>query len=85
MKLLIDIDDYAITRIKEFYGIANEEDIISVVDGILDRYLSEEYFDPELIFEEEEEDDLWPNIKISNRLFNICFFTLGLGLVWRTR
>ncbi len=58
MKLLIDIDDYAITRIKEFYGIANEEDIISVVDGILDRYLSEEYFDSELIFEEEEEDDL---------------------------
>ena len=52
MKLLIDVDDYAITRIKGFYGIANEEDIIAVVYDILERYLNEEYFSPDLVFEE---------------------------------
>jgi len=57
MKLLIDVDDYVISRIKAFYSIDKEEDIIMVVDDILDRYLNEEYYDPEFVFEDENESE----------------------------
>lgn len=51
MKITIDIDDYTINSIKNYYDVNDDNTILPIIDDILFRYLNVEYFDPEFEFE----------------------------------